>query len=223
MSKPYTVKPGDSLTRIADREQYSSWRDIYYHPDNAAFRAKRPDPNQIFPGDVLMLPNKTGVGSSPPDGTKFALFLMKDPADPRQAKVILGRTDSDTRDPVTYRLQPRTFAEAMARKVGAIKVRGLDFQTPEPMTTRSFSGAMLLVQLPMMGSAAMSRLNFTANRKNGSQIPLSFEFGTDASATELTVGPGTMVLDESDRLQTNDLLVRRMTTARALPNLQAGL
>jgi hypothetical protein len=211
MSKPYTVQPGDTLTRIAAREQYPSWRDIYYHPDNAAFRVKRPDPDRIFPGDVLMLPNKArGVGHTP-DGTNFALFLMKDPENSRLAKVIIGATDTDERDAVTYRLQPRSFAEAMARKVGPRLVRGLDFQTPEPVTTRSFSGTMLLVQLLNTGAAAMSRLNFTASRKNGSQIPLSFEFGTDASATELTVGPGAMVLDATDRAQARDLVIRRMT------------
>src|SRR5262245_14892675 len=49
-SKPYTVQPGDTLTRIAAREQYSSWRDIYYHPDNAAFRVKAPQSQPDLPG-----------------------------------------------------------------------------------------------------------------------------------------------------------------------------
>jgi len=31
----------------------SSWRELYNHPDNAAFRKKRPDPNRIFPGDSI--------------------------------------------------------------------------------------------------------------------------------------------------------------------------
>ncbi len=219
MSKPYTVKSGDTLSRIAAREQYASWRDIYYHPDNAAFRVKRPNPDHIFPGDLLMLPNKAGDVNHPPEGTRFALFLMKDPQNNQQAKVIIGRTDVNARDAVTYRLQPRSFAEALARKVGARNVRGLDFQTPEPMTTRSFSGAMLLVELLNTGAAAMSRLNFTANRKNGSQIPLSFEFSTDASAPELTVGPGSMVLEESDGFRTHDMLVHRMIAGRALADV----
>jgi hypothetical protein len=31
----------------------SSWRELYNHPDNAAGRKKRPDPNRIFPADSI--------------------------------------------------------------------------------------------------------------------------------------------------------------------------
>src|SRR5262249_23211668 len=42
-------------------------RHIYDHPDNAAFRLKRPDPNRIYPGDVLMIPGGDSPSSpSPP-------------------------------------------------------------------------------------------------------------------------------------------------------------
>jgi hypothetical protein len=61
MSSPYTVKSGDNLSLIAQQHGVKSWRDIYDHPDNAAFRLKRPDPNRIFAGDVLMIPG----GDSP--------------------------------------------------------------------------------------------------------------------------------------------------------------
>jgi len=64
MSSPYTVKSGDNLSLIAQQHGLKSWRDIYDHPDNAAFRLKRPDPNRIFPGDVVMIPG--GDSPSPP-------------------------------------------------------------------------------------------------------------------------------------------------------------
>jgi hypothetical protein len=54
----YVVKSGDTLTAIAKRNGYGSWRDIYRHPDNAPFRAKRPNPDKIFPGDELVLPGR---------------------------------------------------------------------------------------------------------------------------------------------------------------------
>lgn len=53
----YTVRPGDCLSSIAKRFGYS-WRYLYDHPDNAEFKKKRPDPNLIYPGDVLKLPDK---------------------------------------------------------------------------------------------------------------------------------------------------------------------
>jgi hypothetical protein len=66
MSTPYTVKYGDTLTLIAHRHGFSSWRDIYYHQDNAAFRMKRPNPDKIYPGDVVMIPTKPGQPKPPP-------------------------------------------------------------------------------------------------------------------------------------------------------------
>lgn len=65
MSKPYTVRPGDNLTSIARRFGLSSWQELYNSPDNAGFRAKRPNPNLIFPGDVIMVPD----GTAPPAPT----------------------------------------------------------------------------------------------------------------------------------------------------------
>jgi LysM repeat protein len=52
----YTVVKGDNLTFIARKFGVRSWRDIYFHPDNAAFRALRPNPDLIYPGDVLKIP-----------------------------------------------------------------------------------------------------------------------------------------------------------------------
>jgi hypothetical protein len=52
----YTVVKGDNLTVIAQKFGVPSWRDIYFHPDNAAFRAKRRIPDLIYPGDVVKIP-----------------------------------------------------------------------------------------------------------------------------------------------------------------------
>jgi hypothetical protein len=62
MSIPYTVKSGGYLGKIALDHGFKDWREVYDHPDNAEFRRKRPDPNKIFPGDVLMIPT---AGPSP--------------------------------------------------------------------------------------------------------------------------------------------------------------
>jgi len=57
MGTRYTVKSGDSLSKIARSKGLPSWRIIYNHPDNADFRRKRPNPNLIHPGDTLVIPN----------------------------------------------------------------------------------------------------------------------------------------------------------------------
>ena len=61
--KQYTVVKGDCLSKIAFRHGLKSWREIYLHADNAAFRAKRHNPNRIYPGDVVAIPEPSKVSS----------------------------------------------------------------------------------------------------------------------------------------------------------------
>ncbi|MHC4399783.1 MAG: LysM peptidoglycan-binding domain-containing protein [Planctomycetota bacterium] len=57
MSTVYVVRRGDTLTRIARDHGFDSWRTIYNHPDNAAFRRQRPNPDLIYPGDRIVIPD----------------------------------------------------------------------------------------------------------------------------------------------------------------------
>ena len=58
MSTYYTVKRGDCLSSIAKESGFSNYQIIYDRPENADFRAKRPNPNIIYPGDVLFIPDR---------------------------------------------------------------------------------------------------------------------------------------------------------------------
>jgi hypothetical protein len=60
----YTVRPGDSLSKIAARHGLADWHTIYYHENNAEFRRLRPDEDLIFPGDRLFIPDR-GRRSAP--------------------------------------------------------------------------------------------------------------------------------------------------------------
>lgn len=62
MSQIHIVKQGECLSSIADAYGLKSWRVIYDDPHNADFKAKRPNPNLIYPGDELYIP-----GISPKD------------------------------------------------------------------------------------------------------------------------------------------------------------
>lgn len=66
MTVPYTVVLNDTLRLIAVKHSLRTWQDIYFHPDNAAFRALRPDPDLIFPDDVVMIPVAPAPPSPPP-------------------------------------------------------------------------------------------------------------------------------------------------------------
>ena len=61
MTTPYTIRSGDTLSAIA-RAHGITWQQLYNHPDNAAFRRRRPNPNLIYPGDVVMVPGNVGPG-----------------------------------------------------------------------------------------------------------------------------------------------------------------
>ncbi|RMF79498.1 MAG: hypothetical protein D6744_09090, partial [Planctomycetota bacterium] len=59
------MQSGDYLQKIAEDHGFESWRDIYYHEDNADFRRRRPDPNLIYPGDVVMIPDRATPKTPP--------------------------------------------------------------------------------------------------------------------------------------------------------------
>lgn len=54
--KPYVIHQGDTLASIARQFAFSNWKEIYYHPANSAFRARRPDPNRLQAGELIMVP-----------------------------------------------------------------------------------------------------------------------------------------------------------------------
>jgi N-acetylmuramoyl-L-alanine amidase len=56
--KTHTVQQGETLYKIAKRHGFSDWRTIYNHADNNEFRKKRPNPNIIYPGDKITIPQK---------------------------------------------------------------------------------------------------------------------------------------------------------------------
>lgn len=52
----HIVQQSDCLSSIAHKYGIPDWRAICSHPNNAGFKAKRPNPNLIYPGDELCIP-----------------------------------------------------------------------------------------------------------------------------------------------------------------------
>jgi hypothetical protein len=58
MSRVHEVTQGECLSAIAYRHGFTDWRTIYNDPANANFRKHRPNPNIIFPGDEIVIPDR---------------------------------------------------------------------------------------------------------------------------------------------------------------------
>lgn len=57
MGKIHIVRKGEYLSLIARNHGFADWRKIYNHADNAEFRMKRPNPDILFAGDTLIIPD----------------------------------------------------------------------------------------------------------------------------------------------------------------------
>lgn len=78
MGEIYTVKQGDCLSSIAHTFGFADWRTIYNDPNNAEFRNVRPNPNVIYPGDIIYIPDKSVKNENRPTDKKHA-FVVKLP------------------------------------------------------------------------------------------------------------------------------------------------
>src|SRR5689334_12813428 len=55
----HTVRAGECFATIARDHGFASHRVLYFHADNAALRKKRPNPNVLHPGDVVVIPDRS--------------------------------------------------------------------------------------------------------------------------------------------------------------------
>lgn len=57
MATKHIVVQGECLSLIARRYGFADWKAIYDHPDNAQLKRERPNPNLLYPGDVVAIPD----------------------------------------------------------------------------------------------------------------------------------------------------------------------
>jgi len=58
----HVVQQGECLSSIADSYGFADWQVIYGDPANSDLRTQRPDPNLLYPGDVLYVPDRDPGG-----------------------------------------------------------------------------------------------------------------------------------------------------------------
>ncbi|MFT5879474.1 MAG: hypothetical protein ACI86X_000578 [Moritella sp.] len=76
MATEHTVVQGETLPRIAKNYGFPNYKAIYEHECNAEFRALRDNPNIIFPGDVITIPDQERV-FKPLTDAKINVFKIK--------------------------------------------------------------------------------------------------------------------------------------------------
>jgi N-acetylmuramoyl-L-alanine amidase len=70
MAGNYTVKQGDHVPGLAWSFGFSDFLKIWNHPNNAELKGKRKNPNVLFPGDTLYIPDREqGWYTRPTDQT----------------------------------------------------------------------------------------------------------------------------------------------------------
>ena len=76
MSVTHTVQQGECLTSIALDYGYSDWKKIYEHPENEHFRNQRPNPNIVFAGDEITIP-EIEIKAEPVEPDIVNVFVAK--------------------------------------------------------------------------------------------------------------------------------------------------
>lgn len=90
----YTIQQGDTLLRIAKQFGLGCSKALYMHPSNAEFRQLRPDPNLVYPGDQITIPDdKPSLFSGLPD--RRHVFVYSESGAPEKELLRLALKDSD--------------------------------------------------------------------------------------------------------------------------------
>lgn len=66
MAGYYTVKQGDYLSKIAADNGFPDYTTIWNDPNNADLKAQRKNPNVLYPGDQVYIPDKQAKNYSKP-------------------------------------------------------------------------------------------------------------------------------------------------------------
>src|SRR5687768_6010003 len=58
MSTKHTITQGECFSSLTKKFGFSDYKTIYDHAENAELKTKRPNPNVLFPGDIVSIPDK---------------------------------------------------------------------------------------------------------------------------------------------------------------------
>lgn len=121
----YTVKPDDTLARIASSHGMH-WRELYFHPRNEALREERPDPDRIRPGDRLWVPR--------PSEGEARKVLVDPPVYGKGVDTVSPRVLQKRYECVPYKVRTGDTLENIAERIGETweSIAELNWLTTDP-------------------------------------------------------------------------------------------
>ena len=154
MPKQHVVAQGECLSLIARRHGFADWKTIYDHPDNAALKKARPNPNLLFPGDVVTIPDLTPKVLALATGKKHRIVIKR----PRKVLrlMICGR-DGSALSGLAYTL---AFGDGLLRQGKSTDGKGkLEEPVPDGVTAAilTIDGQTLQLRFGHLNPLAQTR------------------------------------------------------------------
>lgn len=79
MSSNYTVQQGDYLSKIAKEHGFADYLVLWNHPENATLKKERENPNVLYPGDRIFIPDKEEKELSVSTDAKHSFKVKRQP------------------------------------------------------------------------------------------------------------------------------------------------
>ena len=108
MPETHIVEQGEHLSQIAKKYGFPDYKIVWDHPENAKLKEERKNPNVLFPGDEVFIPDKEEKEESGPTDKRHTYTVDRAPL-----KLILVLEDALEKpianSPVALLVQDQTF------------------------------------------------------------------------------------------------------------------
>lgn len=155
MPTTYIVEQGDCFSKIAKRFGFSDYRALYNHPENAELKKKRPNPNVLFPGDRIHIPDPA---TKEVDAATGRMHTFKVKLAEKALRLVLKEHDGTPLASIEYELD---IGEPEPRKGSTDGSGKLEEMVPADCSTATITVSDRVLVLKL------GHLNPTANTKDG--------------------------------------------------------
>ena len=183
MSKIHPVAVGEYMELIAMNEGFTDYKLIYNDPHNASFKTARPNPDILFPGDQVYIPDLDPGHADAPTDKKHTFVAKKKP------NVTLDLHLQRNREPLKNNRYTLTFKDLAGKDHKLTGTTGADGHLVQkeipvgvaevkltvaslPSYTRTLKlGFLHPITVPSGVQMGLNNLGFACGPANGAQSP----------------------------------------------------